>query len=223
MAIPAYFDSPTGEQAGERGVRAPRRVLHLETSGRDRAGDETPVLVHNASTTGMLIETSTALSEGERIEIDLPHAGPTGAEVVWRSDRLHGCRFDSPISPGALAAAELRSVAGQPPARARHRETPAASFGSRLQQLRKARGLTLAKVADELAVSKPTVWAWEHGKARPIDSRLDRIAAALGVEREELEPSGQRMVSAELIERCRAQVAEAAGVAPESVRIIIEL
>lgn len=219
MAIPAYFEP----QPGDESTRAPRRVLHLETSGRDRLGDETPVLVHNASTTGLLIETSATLEEGERIEIDLPEAGLTAAQVVWRSDRLHGCRFEAALSPGALAAAELRSIAGQPPGPTLHREVSAASFGTRLQQLRKARGLTLANVADELSVSKPTVWAWEHGKARPIDSRLEGIAEALGVEREELEPSGGRMVPAELIARCRTQVAEAAGVSPESVRIIIEL
>jgi transcriptional regulator with XRE-family HTH domain len=221
MAITAYFDR---EAAGDA-PRAPRRTLRLETSGRHASGGETPVLVHNASTTGLLIETAAELAEGERIEIDLPHAGPVAAQIVWRSGKLFGSRFDSPVSAGTLAAAELRSVSGQPDIAPRQlpREASPASFGMRLQQLRKGRGLTLANLADALSVSKPTVWAWEHGKARPVESRLEGIAQALGVERDDLIPAGGQVVSGELIERCRSQIAEAAGLAPEAVRIFIEL
>ena len=101
------------------------------------------------------------------------------ARVVWASGTLYGCRFDEPISPGTLAAAELRSDAGLKLERAH--AAPPESLGSRLQRLRKERGLTLAQLGDRLEVSKPTVWAWEKGKARPIESRVGAIAEVLGV------------------------------------------
>ena len=59
MAITAYFDRGAAGQTS----RAPRRTLRLETSGRAASGDETPVLVHNASATGLLFETAAELVE----------------------------------------------------------------------------------------------------------------------------------------------------------------
>ena len=58
------------------------------------------------------------------------------------------------------------------------------ALAARLGRLRREAGLTLADVAAALGVSKPTVWAWEKGKARPLPERLGAIAAALGVEAE---------------------------------------
>lgn len=219
MAISGYLQAaPSGETRG-----AARRTLHLETSGRGPSGEEAVVLIHNASETGLLIETEAPLSEGERIEVDLPEAGPTEARVVWSSGPLHGCRFESPVAKAALSAAELRSVVGSMAPAPRARDMSPSRFGHRFQQLRKARGLTLANVADALAVSKPTVWAWEHGKARPVEGRIPAIAEALGVGPEELEVENDSMVPGDLVERCRAQIAAAAGLPPASVRILIEL
>lgn len=219
MAISAYLEpDAAGESRG-----AVRRTLHFETSGRGASGAEASVRVHNASETGLLLETAEPLAEGDAIEVDLPEAGATRARIVWASGSLYGCRFETPISRGALSATELRSVVGGTAPEPYARQASPAGFGHRFQQLRKARGLTLANIADTLAVSKPTVWAWEHGKARPVDSRLAAIAEALGVEREALEPETEAMVPADLVGRCRAQIAEAAGLPPASVRILIEL
>lgn len=223
MAISAFLEPEL--ETGDR-ARATRRTLRLEATGRRESGEDTEVLVHNASATGLLLESPEPLDEGERIAIELPHAGPTVAEIVWRSDKLYGCRFDAPISAAALSAAQLRSVVGEPiglPAPRHGKAQNGASFGLRLQNLRKARGLTLANIAEALAVSKPTVWAWEHGKARPVEGRLDGLAEALGVSRETLEPETGGFVPGELIEHCRSQIADAAGVDPVSVRIMIDL
>lgn len=219
MAVSAFFHSEP--VADERG--AERRTLCFETSGRTPAGADAAVLVHNASVTGMLLETAEPLAAGDAITVDLPHVGTVTAEVVWSSGPLHGCRFATPVSAGTLSATELASVAGLAPGTPPVRETTPASFGLRLQQLRKARGLTLAAVADALSVSKPTVWAWEHGKARPVDSRLPAIAETLGVEPGELEPETSAMVPGDLVDRCRAQIAEAVGIPAGNVRILIEL
>lgn len=219
MAISAFFEAAaSGESRGTA-----RRTLHLETSGRAASGGDASVLIHNASETGLLIETAADLDEGERIEVDLPEAGPTEARVVWSSGTLHGCRFEAPIAKGALSAAELRSVVGGPAPASRSRDVSPAGFGHRFQQLRKARGLTLSNLADALSVSKPTVWAWEHGKARPVEGRLPAIAEALGVAPEELEPENGAMVPADLVDRCRAQIAQAANLPLSCVRILIEL
>lgn len=95
-----------GELEEERG--AVRRRLRLSTpasSGRDSVD----VLIHNLSLTGFLIETDTDIALGDTIEVDMPEAGPTMAEVVWKDGSFHGCEFDRPISLGAVSAALLRS------------------------------------------------------------------------------------------------------------------
>jgi len=84
--------------------------------------------------------------------------------------------------------------------------------------------LTLADVAATLGVSKPTVWAWEKGKARPLPERLNAIAAALRVDPDLLapEPAVPRELDA-VIAESRQRIAEACGIAPGAVRIMIEL
>lgn len=230
MPIRAHLDPPA---AGDGQRSAARRALHLETSGfvagpgADVA--EANVTIHNISAAGLLIETALELAEGEALSIDLPEAGVVGAAVVWRSERLYGCAFDAPIGPAALAAAQLQGFApgvpSQPTAPQHHGVRGSGeALGSRLNRLRREAGLTLADVAAALGVSKPTVWAWEKGKARPLPERLDAIAAALSVDPELLAPGPgpTREVDA-VIAECRQRIAEACGAAPEAVRIMIEL
>jgi transcriptional regulator with XRE-family HTH domain len=97
-------------------------------------------------------------------------------------------------------------------------------FGHRLQRLRKQRGMTLAQVAERLGVSKPTVWAWEQGRSRPVGNRIDPLAEALGVSRSELYPDADdQSYLHDLLVRVRAEISAAAGVNPEKIRILIEL
>ena len=214
MPIEARFDiDPSTDPRG-----AGRRTLHLGVSGRFASGSESAVTVHNISATGLLIETATELAEGEAIVVDLPEAGERKARVVWADAPMHGCRFDQPLGTGALSAAQLRGAVregdlGTLPT--------AEQFGARLHRLRTERGLSLADIADRLGVSKPTVWAWEHGKARPVERRLSALAEALGVTTGGLEPVASGPVEA--VEAGRRQIAEAYGVEPARVRIMIEL
>lgn len=220
MAISAHF-----EDLPQSGItpRDQRRKLLLEARGSTASG-AAAVLVHNISTTGLLLESDAALADGEAIEIELPHAGGTRARVVWTSGRLAGCQFDSPISPAALSAAQLQSAAApQADLAASAHALPDEVLGVQLQRLRKARGLTLAQVAQLLGVSKPTVWAWERGKAHPVESRLEALAEALGVTREELLPGRTAPALRTLLARCRDQIASAVGTSPTNVRIMIEL
>lgn len=237
MPIRAHLD-PRSSGDGQRALA--RRALRLETSGiAPNAGEppvEANVTIHNISAAGLLIETALDLAEGEPLAIDLPEAGLVGAAVVWRSERLYGCAFDTPIGPAALAAAQLQGFApgmpgepspspsAAPAAPAAPARTSGEALGVRLNRLRREAGLTLADVAIRLGVSKPTVWAWEKGKARPLPERIEAIAAALGVEVDVLAPlpGPVREVDA-VIAECRQRIAAACGADPQAVRIMIEM
>lgn len=223
MAIAAHFEDAEGR------VREPRRKLQLEARGALPSGDASSVLIHDISATGLLIESPLGLAIDERIEVELPHAGATWAKVVWHSGKLFGCQFDAPISAAALSAAQLRSAVGQQVdiAPAQHQQRAEggsdASFGARLERLRKARGISQAHIAAQLGVSKPTVWAWEHGKARPVGSRIAALAEVLGVAREALVSAPATSEVEALIAQCRLQIAAAMGTNPGKVRIWVEL
>lgn len=228
MAIKAHLDHPEPAGAARAAPRsARRRALRLETSGFAAGAGEANVTIHNISATGLLLETGLALAEGERLALDLPEAGTVTAVVVWRSERLYGCAFEQAIGPAALAAAQLQGFAPGVPTRppaAGSAVGAAEGLGVRLNRLRREAGMTLADVAATLRVSKPTVWAWEKGKARPLPERLEAIAAALGVPLEALAPEqgGTREIES-VIAECRARIAKACGTAPHAIRILIEL
>lgn len=209
MAIDALI-----EELDDRG--AARRSLRLGVNARLGGNAAMAATVANVSATGMLIETGVALAEGEEIAVDLPEAGERMATVVWADTPVHGCRFDQPLSAAELSAAQLRGDAL--PAEA---DSTGEDFGERIHRLRVERGMSLADVADRLGVSKPTVWAWEHGKSRPVERRLPDLASALGVTPGGLEPAASG--PPEILERSRRRIAEAYGVETAAVRIMIEL
>lgn len=225
MALKAHLENvpQTIEGRGQA-----RRSLKLETLGEIADGKTANVTVHNLSAAGLLIETDLTLRVGEALALDLPQVGPVGAEVVWQSDRLFGCAFEQALGEAALAAAELRgAIPGEvePTTRAPLAIASASmdSLGARLNKLRRERGLTLAQVASALDVSKPTVWAWEKGKAKPLPERLAAIATVLGVELEELSGSGAGLQGAILVDECRLRIATEFGTDPNRVRIMIEV
>lgn len=239
MAIKAHLDQPTVQSnpatASQRSM--PRRALWLEASGFFAGGGpdgiEANVTIHNISATGLLLETGLSLTQGEELALDLPEAGATVATVIWRSERLYGCAFARPLGPAALAAAQLQGFAPGVPtslqpapsvsATSSPRSTGSEALGARLNRLRREAGLTLADVAASLGVSKPTVWAWEKGKARPLPERLDAIAAALGVAPEMLATNPATRDVDAVIADCRIRIAEACGTLPQAVRIMIEV
>jgi transcriptional regulator with XRE-family HTH domain len=217
MAIAAHFERGDERAGGER------RTLRLDTRSITGSG-MAEVRVHNLSETGMLLEGSVALQVGETLAVELPEAGLVPADVAWASGQFFGCQFAEPISASVISAAALYDASrpardeGQPLLPLRD------GFGAQLQRLRRERGLTLAQVADELEVSKPTVWAWEHDRSRPVESRIEALAAALGVGREELVAgSAAPDPLTQTIEAARLSIAGAAGASPDKVRIMIEL
>lgn len=232
MAIKAHLESHAPAAAPDSQRSAPRRALWLETSGYVAGagpdGVEANLTIHNISAAGLLIETDLTLTEGEQLALDLPEAGAVIATVVWRSERLYGCAFADPLSTAALAAAQLQGFAPGVPNRTAAALPQAGvgggeALGTRINRLRREAGLTLADVAAALGVSKPTVWAWEKGKARPLPERLEAIASALGVAPELLAAPPTPRAIDRLIADCRTRIAEACGTSPEAVRIMIEL
>lgn len=79
----------------------------------------------------------------------------------------------------------------------------------RINRLRREAGMTRADVALRLGVSKPTVWAREKGKARPLPERMAAIAEALGAAPEDLtEADSHNADTAALIAECCGRIAE---------------
>lgn len=221
MAFKAHLENEA-IQTGRDARKSERRALFLETSGSLPGGLEANVLIHNMSTAGLLLETEKTLQVGDRLVLDLPEAGAVPAVIVWQSGFLFGCAFDQALDQSAVAAVALRS---DPPALAPGQplETPPEPFGVKLNRLRRERGLTLAQVASVLGVSKPTVWAWEKGKARPLPDRIGPIAEVLGVAAQELEERMDAQQHAALVQECRLRIATAYGTHPNKIRIMIEV
>ncbi|PKP96797.1 MAG: XRE family transcriptional regulator [Alphaproteobacteria bacterium HGW-Alphaproteobacteria-13] len=221
MAIPAFVQ-PSAQGVEQR--RHERRALRLLTQATLGAGDRDTMLIRNISETGLLLESGSTLAVGDRLEIDLPHAGGTWAKVVWTSDRLLGCRFDAPLSSATLSAVRLR---GTPPPPA----MPDEPFGARLQRLRVRKGLTQAELADGMGVSAPSVSGWEKGRVRPRHDRVAALAERLGVPLFELLglPASETLPEEspetldELIDHSREWIARAIGVSPDQIRITVDL
>jgi transcriptional regulator with XRE-family HTH domain len=219
MVIAAHFDK-SPDTAGK--ARDPRRMLRLEARGLTASGDSARVLVHNISASGLLLESDATLAQDERIDVDLPQVGTMSARVIWASGTYYGCQFDAAISSAVLSAAQLRSEA--PSGATVDARVPAGgSFGARLQRFRKERGLTQSALADQLGVSKPTVWAWEQGKARPVEARMEALAQALDVPAAELLLESDSGFLNDLIARAKGQIAGALGVSSDKIRIVIDL
>lgn len=221
MAITGYC-LPAAPGADERG--SSRRKLSLPAQGTQNGGSGIAVLIHNISETGLLLESDVAVAVGDRIGIDLPHAGESPATVMWISDRLAGCRFDAPVSPATLSAAQLRSGVTHDPDVDDEVDLPTdRGFGGRLQRLRAQVGLNQAQLADRMGVSAPAVSGWEKGRARPKHGRMAALAAILGVPTSELLGDHVGEDLHDLIARSRRDIALAMGIGEDKVRIVVEL
>ena len=221
MAISAYMER-NARPGGER--RSTRHKIRLPLHGTKGSGVEVDVLVHNISSTGLLLESKVELAIGDGIEIGLPNAGASWAKVIWASGPIYGCQFDTPISPATLSAAQLRGAVGLDVAAMSDQTPPATeSFGVRLRRLRVAKRLTQAQVAAQLGVSVPSISGWEQGKTRPKAGRMDALSILLGIDMSELMGIEESDSLSEVVARAKLQVAGAAAVDADKVKIIIEI
>ena len=215
MAVSAFLD----DRASTTGQRqSPRRTLRLDATMRGAGSPASPILIHNISADGLLIECDLRLAPDESIDVMLPHAGACLARVVWASGRLFGCRFAEPVSQATLSATTLRSAVD------RAADSDAGEgLGVRLQRLRSLRGLTQSQLAARAGVSEAAVCAWEKGKARPRPNRIEQLADILAVSKLELLNTDAASSVADIVRQSRERIAAAVGIASDRVRIAIEL
>lgn len=164
------------------------------------------------------------------------------AAVVRSPDYLEAAREaqDNVLPLGAAAASAAAHIAAVPPSAETFHEVMEGrpqSLAALLRDLRFERNLTLADIADAVGVSRPTVWAWEAGKARPTREKWAPLAEVLGVVPQVLaaaiktERNGPRGAVASrykddraaLIAAGRQIIAEAYNVDPSAVRITLEV
>lgn len=101
------IDETTG-RAGADGRDAARHKLFLDA--RASAGSQAAeILIHNLSSTGILLETTIDLAGNAGIDVDIPEVGTVHAGIVWQSETFYGCQFERPLSRAAVSAALLRS------------------------------------------------------------------------------------------------------------------
>lgn len=98
------------------------------------------------------------------------------------------------------------------------------SLGGRIRRARLAKFLSLEQLADDLGVSKVTVWNWENDRTRPRLARIAQLSDLLGLPVHVLmgdNDSEERSVT-DLIYHCQCQIAQLMGVQPESVEIKVK-
>jgi transcriptional regulator with XRE-family HTH domain len=82
----------------------------------------------------------------------------------------------------------------------------------------------MEQLGERLGVSRQSVWYWESAQREPKPAMVARIAKLFGVSEGELRqaPVTGESASGDL-QQWKSRIAERFGVAPEKVRILIEL
>lgn len=232
----------------ERRSEARRHLLYA-TTARGQDGDSQPVLVRDISARGLLLETEDGVTLDPVVAVTLPEAGDVESHVIWQGDKLAGCRLDLHLSQATIDAVRAKGEAAhaEQPERLEELDAPlprtaAHSLAARLKQLRLARDLTRAELAERSGISTPSIWAWETGRTVPRLGSLETLAKGLGVAVSELQigaatptielpqlavvdGGGDLRTArlAELVTASKAQIAALAGTTPDRVTITVAL
>lgn len=184
----------------------------------------------NISINGASFETDVLLNKGERIQILISPGSALDAKIIWKRNNVFGCFFTEPLMGEALAYATGPEWSGSQIFAEVVTPRPFVATDPlpvRLKKLRQTIGLTLGEIARALSVSKPTVWAWEKGQAKPAPHRFNAISQFFCIDPSELcsieyhrDPQSLDYL---LLEKFREQIAQAWGVPPTCVRISIEI
>lgn len=205
------------------------------------------MLVRDISARGLLLETEEAGSLDKDIMVNLPEAGDIEAHVIWQGDKLAGCRLETHLTQATIDAVRATGEAAhaeQPVTDAPTPRTAARTLAARLKQLRIAKDLTRAELAERSGISTPSIWAWETGRTVPRLGSLETLAKGLGVAVSELQIGAAAMAEdqhsamaavvagegsgdlrtarlTELVAASKAQIAALAGTTPDRVSITI--
>lgn len=215
MAITASLDPRASGDSAARLFLYPKPVR----SG----GHRIAVLLHNLSTTGVLIESRYDLGAGERMEVCFAEQNSEIGTITWTGSGLFGCQFSQPVGAplveGVLTS-EFRDTDDN-----RVRTPVGETFGAKLQRLRTTRGLSQAEVAETLGLSAVAISNWESDRSFPRQHRLEDLAKALGVPGQHLATNavGLPVALPELIVSSKNRIAGLIGVGPEQVKITVDL
>ena len=102
----AYLEREDAD--GEPG-NEPRKRLRLSPHDMNAPGDQAQLIVHEISDSGLLLESTLPLVEGEQLDVVMPHEGARRVTIVWACGRYFGCRFAgagtaSAVKPSAAPA-----------------------------------------------------------------------------------------------------------------------
>ncbi|MBY6219354.1 PilZ domain-containing protein [Qipengyuania aquimaris] len=219
------------DNLGEQDRRQPRLVLRLHT-GVGQAGRAFDAEILNLSRNGMLVRTGAHLSLDDPLEVVLPQSGAVRAKVVWFADELYGCSFPEPISEEELEAANDVAAIDESGNGSRF-GVDHETLGQRIKRLRTADGSSMRAFAEEIGVSKPTLWKWEGDQVRPRHETMQRLASRLGVTELELvygapgrgavmQEDDSNASLADIVRACRHRIAKSAGVDSAQVEITID-
>ena len=103
------------QQAGGEVERSGDDGLPRTAFGAEQQVERLAALAAIGHRQRLLLESDVELATGDRIEIELPHAGDITAVVIWAKGRLFGCQFEGPVSPATLSAVELKGNIGPAP------------------------------------------------------------------------------------------------------------
>lgn len=88
---------------------SPRHRLCLDAEAQTSRGWTAPVVLHELSQSGFLMETAARLGVGDALQLRLPQEGGVAARVVWSCGQHFGCEFQRGLSTVALSAALLKA------------------------------------------------------------------------------------------------------------------
>ena len=216
MAISGVLDFPASTGGHIR--------LALYPAPPRKGGRQLPVLVHNLSSSGMLLETSHALNIGDKVETVFAEAAVALGEITWTGVKLFGCQFDHSVAAELLEQAVSR-VLRQEQAENTSMSQTVDTFGARLQRLRMAKGLHQVDIAERLGVTAVAISNWESDRSQPRQHRIAELAKILGVPSQQLATNAVVLPETlpEVLASSKAQVANLLGVTPASVKIIVDL
>ncbi len=93
---------------GER-RRAVRRELCLEAEAVFSADRKAPVIIHELSQTGFLMEAAEQNTIGDRVYLQMADLAAAAARVIWSCGTHYGCEFQRPLSNAAVSTALLKA------------------------------------------------------------------------------------------------------------------
>jgi transcriptional regulator with XRE-family HTH domain len=171
---------------------------------------------------GLVFESSATFAIGASITLMTSESRIDGQAIVaWVGGRLIACDLDAPLPLATLDL--ILSLGAETAARDLSAAPAPASLGARMQQLRRAKGMTQDKLAKSLSVSVPAVSAWEADRSRPRPDRMDAMAKIFGVSLSDLLGLKERTGFRTQVDQARRSIALAAGVDEDKVRIQIEM